>query len=627
MRPPPALDYNAWSEQERQVAVGTSATPGRWRSQPYQGPVMAALSDPRADGVLFVACSQGGGKTEICLNAVGYHVAHDPASVLVVEPNLEMAEALSKDRLAPMIAATPALRACVPEPRSRDSGNTLRHKIFPGGHVTIVGANSAAGLAMRPIRVLVADEIDRYPASAGSEGDPLNLAEARTTSFWNARKLYVSSPGNRGTSRSEVLWERSDQAEYEVPCPDCGQHQPLVWANVQWDRGDQGEHLPETASYVCEHCGSCWDDVTRWRASRRGEFRQRKPFVGLYAFRMNALGVIGRKLEPIVKQWLAAQGKPELLRVFVNTVLAEWYEEKYEKVDEKGIRREPFPERDGIRLAPMGVAVLTAGVDLQDNRIEVAVDGWGSEEEWWRIEHHVLDGDPSSAALWADLWRLLSRPRQMERGGEDYIRATGVDTGGHHTQMAYAFCRPRIRVQTQDGRLAYVFALKGQDGPGQVWPRDASRNNIAKIPLWNIKVDSAKELLYARLQKVLEPGPGYIHIPDSQEFGERWAKQLTAEKVTTKTNTKGYPVRVWSLRSAGMRNEALDTSVYSYAALCGLRAMGLDLEQECEALEARPVFHAPPPEDLAAPPPAQRPATRKERRGGRWVDERRDWMR
>lgn len=631
LRPPPDLGYNGWAEKYRVVPVGTSPEPGPWRSRPWQRAVFDALDDPTCEGVLFLAASQRGGKTECVLCVIGRHVHHDPAPILIVEPTVEMAQALSKDRLAPMIEQTPVLRERVAEKKSRDSDNTILHKGFLGGHLTLVGANSPSGLAMRPIRVAVFDEIDRYPASAGSEGDPLKIAERRTVAFWNRKKLWVTSPGTRGISRSELIWMRSDQQEFGVSCPDCGEWQVLRWDQVQWERDADGRHLPETAGYVCKHCGVVWDDATRWRASAAGECRAQAPYSGIHAIRMNALAVPGQKLSELVAEWLEAQGKPELLKVFVNTVLCDWWEEKYHSVSEDGLRREAYPMRGDRRLAPRGVAVLTAGVDVQDDRLEVAIDGWGRGEEWWRIEHRVLHGDPSSNALWIALWDLLCRPIDMDRGGVDWIRATGLDTGGHHTQRAYEFVRPRTRTITPDGRLAYVFALKGSAGAGHVWPRTASVDNVAKVPVWVVKVDQAKELIYARLQKVIEPGAGYIHIPDAPEFGESWAKQLTAEKYVERTDRKGFPVRQWALKSTGRRNEALDCAVYSYSALCGLKAMGLDLDAEADAvarlIESGAVSGpAAPAATPPAPTPAAVPNTRARRRAERWIDERSDWL-
>ena len=556
------------------------------------------MAETGVEGVCAIWCSQGG-KTELTLNVIGYHIRHDPAPILYQAETVEKARAFSKDRIAPMIRDTPTLRERVRQARSRDSGNTVLHKQFLRGHLTMVGANSAAGLSMRPIRILLCDEFAGYPPSAGSEGDPVRLAEARTVSFWNARKLWITSPRWAG-DRSHRLWERSDQRRWFVRCPDCNTRQYLRWPQVQWEKDEDGEHDPATTVYACEHCGAGWSDAKRWRAVRKGEWRPTASFRGIRGYHMPALAVLGRRLAPMVQQWLDAQGHPPQLQVFIHTVLAEWWDEQYQTVDSTGLlgRREEYPERDGAPMVPRSAVVMTAGIDLHDDRIEVQVEGWGRGEENWKLEYHVLYGDPSAKELWDELWELLCRPRALERGGVDYIRATCLDTGGHHTLAAYEFCRPRFRVPTPDGLRAYVFAIRGASRPGrELWPREPSRNNKGKLPVYTLNVDAAKESIYTRLQKVLEPGPGYIHFPTV--FKERYFEQLTAEKVVTRYDRGGFPKRVWELKSDGARNEGLDTAVYAMAALEGLKMMGFDLEAWAGDIETR--GEGPGPESVSKP--------------------------
>lgn len=608
------------------MPVGTSPEPGRWRSRTYQSEVLRSISDPSVEGTLYIGCSQGGGKTEIILDAAAYFMGHDPAPILIVEPNLDMAGSLSKDRLAPMIRETPALSERVKDPRTRDSGNTVRHKEFPGGHVTIVGANSAAGLAMRPIRVVLFDEIDRYPPSAGTEGDPLSLAQTRASAFWNRVFVYCTSPGRKG-GRSWRLWEKSDRREFYVPCPDCEHAQVLRWSQVQWDKDVQGEAQPETAAYACERCGVLWDDATRWRAIDRGEYRATHAGSGkVRGFRLPAMAVQGWKLSALVSEWYECEGNPEKRKVFVNTRLCEWWEEEYDTVDETGLlaRRKKYPEVEGRIAVPSEVALLTAGVDVQDNRFEATLYGWGSGEEVWTIAHAVIYGDPATPTSWDEVDAWLRQPWPRESGGVDYIRGACVDTGGHHTQAAYDFCGPRFRLPTPDGGRAFVFAIKGQHGAGEVWPRKPSKATT-KVPLWPIRVDPAKEQVYGRLA-IAEPGPGYVHFCD--ELEDAFFVGLTAEKVTTRVNRRGFPERFWELRHEGMRNEPLDCAVYAYAALCGLRANGFDLEAEVARLPTRPVFR--PPEGSAPAPIGKRepvPERPRRRRGRGWINPSRDWIR
>jgi len=617
------------------VPVGTSPEPGIWRSKPYQREVLDACTDSSVRGVAFIACSQGGGKTETLINAVGYYVDHDPSPILLVEPTVEMAEALSKDRLVPMIRASG-----LPISDSRESGNTIRHKVFPGGHLTLVGANSAAGLSMRPIRVLLLDEIDRFPASAGTEGDPISLAEARTSAFWNARKVVATSPGfkgdpdGKGGSRSWSFWYMTDRCEFYVPCPSCSHEQFLEWSHVHWEKDEAtGAHRPETATYVCAACGEAWEDRQRYAAIRRGAYRATNPGseTGWRGFRLPAMAVLGRALEPMVRQWLQAQGHPEQLKAFKNTVLAEWYEEHYHALDETGLlsRREVQIEVGGVPEVPAVCAVVTAGVDVQEApaRVEISSWAWATGEESWLLEHEVILGDPAGPALWLALEAYLRRPWPRAVGGLDYTRGICIDTGGHHTQAAYDYCRPRFRLLTPDQGSAFTFAIKGRAGPGEIWPRHPSRA-IKHLPMWPILVDPAKEMLYGRLG-LASPGPGYVHLPTTVD--ERYCKGLVGEKAEDVVDKKGRSRRAWRPKSAGVRLEPLDCAVYAYAALCGLRAMGFDLELEAAKLPMRPVFtpqagvvpsaSAPP----AAPAGPARPAYREPKR--QWIEPRRDWLR
>jgi len=627
LRPPSPLTGSEWAEARRIVPVGTSPEPGRWRSKPYQREVLDAITDPEVEGVVYIGCSQGAGKTELLLVAAGYYIDHEPSPILVVEPNVEMAEALSKDRLAPMILAS-GLK--VSDVRSRDSGNTIRHKVFPGGHITLVGANSAAGLAMRPVRVVLFDEVDRYPPSAGTEGDPVKLAEVRTSAFWNARKVTVTSPGYKG-GRSDGLWEMTDRCEYEVACFRCGHEQALRWPQVQWQKDGAGEPVFASAVYVCDSCGESWEDRQRWEAIRRGKYRPTAPCTGWRGFRLPAMAVIGRKLAPMVRQWYEAQGHPELLKVFKNTVLAEWWEEQYHSLDETGLlaRREVRIQIGGVPEVPSPCALLTAGVDVQEApaRLEVSAYAWGTGKESWLLEHQVIHGDPATPATWDALDVYLRRTWPRERGGVEFIRGACVDTGGHHTQAAYDYCGPRFRLPTPDGGRAFIFAIKGQAGAGEVWPRHASKVT-RKVPLWPIRVDPAKERIYGRLG-IAEPGPGYVHLPMTVD--ERFCRGLVAEKIEITTDRKGRLRRAWKLKTAGLRNEPLDCAVMAYAALLGLEAMGFDLELEVSQLplrrvfspQAGPVQSAPEtPADLAGP---ARPAYREPR--SQWIEPRRDWLR
>lgn len=619
LRPPPKLTLSEWADQHRILSRG-AAEAGPWRTArvPYMREVMDCFTDPLVERVVCKFASQLAKTEGAVLNPVGYFIDQDPAHILIVEPREFDAKKTSKKRLAPMIRDCPRLRGKVKDPRARDSENTILEKEFPGGSLTLAGANSPAGLAGDYIRVLLFNEVSRFPASAGAEGDPVEIAEARTTTFPNRKIGMNSSPTDEGVCRITKAFEDSDQRSYFVPCPKCGAMQTLRWAQVRWQRNGEGDHLPETARYYCDQCDAPWTEGERHEAVRSGEWVAAKEFVETAGFHLNALYApwANLSLPKLAAKWLKARHRPMMLKAFINTVLGEVWKDRYETVHhDLGKRRERYPLREGRAVVPVGVIVMTAGVDVQDDRLECQVKGYGLEDERWALQYHVLDGDPSTSAPWLDLWELLCRPLEMERGGSDYIRATAVDTG-HHTLRAYDFCRPRARVQTADGRLAYVFAIKGQGGTtGDVWVAQPNRANKGKIPLYTVRVDPAKEALYTSLQKRLEPGPGYLHFPlevaAGKAFDQEYFDQLTSEVVVTRSDPRGFEKRVWELRAEGRRNEALDTSNYADAAFYGLARMGLDLEREAAriAVEAK----------LGPPPDAstQKSSTAAKRKGKR----------
>ena len=506
---------------------------------------MDAISNPAIRDVVVMAGAQVG-KTEMLLNCIGFHIAHDPSPILVVQPTLEMAQSFSKDRLAPMLRDTPALRGKVKDPRSRDANNTTTHKVFPGGHISLVGSNSASGLASRPIRIVLCDEVDRYPASAGSEGDPIQLARKRSATFFNRKIAMVSTPTNKGASRVESAFEESDKRRFFVPCEDCGYEQTLRWANVRWDK-DQ----PETACYVCEECGSVWDDAKRYRAVRRGEWHATEEYKGIAGFHINGIYSPWTPLADAVRDFLSAKRMPETLRVWTNVYLAESWEDQGERVDDYDVaqRAEEVTEYLDER-----VEIITAGVDCQDDRLEIEVVGWGKDEESWSVDYRTLYGDPSTPQIWADLDSVLSQKYETEDGRELIIRSACIDSGGHYTQSVYNYVRPR------EGKR--IFAIKGMAGEQRPIVSRPSKNNIGKIKLFTLGVDNIKELIFSRLKITIE-GAGYCHFPDNRP--DEYFKQLAAsEKIVTRFH-KGFPKREFV--KTRNRNEALDCRVYAYGAL------------------------------------------------------------
>jgi len=551
---------------------------------------MDAVDEPGVRGVVALWCSQGG-KTELTLNLIGRHVEHDPAPILYMAEKTGKAEAFSKDRLATMIRDTPALCSIFAPARSRDSGNTILHKSFPGGHVTMVGSNSPADLSMRPIRVFIADEFAGYHESAGTEGDPLKLGETRTSEFWNRVLFYITSPRWKA-DRSEKLWLKSDQRRWFVPCPDCKKLQYLKWEQVHF-KNDQGESDPEAARYVCEHCGSLWDNRKRWGAIRRGRWKATAPFRGWAGFHMPAWSVLNRRLEDIVEKWLDAQGDRSALQVVINTLFAEWWEGmEGEGPDENEIRKRAYAWNlpDDTQV-PEGVALLTLGADTQADRVEYEVVGWAPDLESWSIRYGVIHGDfRKDRNVGKDLDELLRRPWIHERGFPLYIRAAGIDTGGTSTQAVYEWVKPRLRQPLPNGQSQFVFGLKGHNEPGRpVWvgpaARGKGRRRLPRRNLWLVGTTACKDHVAALLSRAA-PGPGFAHFPDDRP--PWYFEGLTSEHPVLR-RSRGRRVHFWEPRHGRRVTEPWACRNYAYAVLVGIQddPFLLDLEGEAKVVTAR----------------------------------------
>lgn len=543
--PPPDLTVSQWADLYRRLSSESSAEPGQWRTDraPYQRDIMDAINDPAVETVVVMTSAQVG-KTELLLNIIGYHIDYDPAPIMVMQPTLQMAQAFSKDRLAPMLRDSPALHGKVADARSRDSGNTVLHKSFPGGHITMVGANSPSGLASRPIRILLADEVDRFPTSAGAEGDPLTLAEKRTTTFWNRKKVYVSTPTIKGVSRIEAAYLGSSQEEWCLPCPTCGTYQPLTWAQIRFD----------DVSMECIECGARHGEFD-WK-SGQGKWIAKDSNQRVRGFHLNELASPWKRWSKIIEEFMEAKrGGTEMLKAWVNTTLGETWEEQGDGVESDDLikRRETYDCE-----VPDGVLILTAGVDVQDDRLEVEVVGWGVGKESWGIKYQRFYGDPGQPAIWQQLDEFLSGMWKYSDGTTIGIACTCIDSGGHFTQQVYDFCKPREHRR--------IFAIKGQGGEGIPLVGRANRTNRKRVALFPIGVDTGKELILSRL-KVEYEGPGYCHFPREQEKGydETYFQGLTSEQRVLRMH-KGRPRHEWKKRP-GTRNEPIDCRNYATAAL------------------------------------------------------------
>ena len=562
LKPPPEITLSQWADQFRFLPSEAAAEPGRWRTSraPYQKEIMNAITDIHIKKVVVMSASQMGKTDCAILNPVGYYVHYDPSPIMAMEPTLQMAEDLSKDRISTMIRDTPVLRKRIND-KSRTSGNTIMHKVFPGGHITLVGANSPASLASRPIRVLLADELDRYPPTAGKEGDPLFLAEQRTKTFWNKKTVVTSTPTIKGASRIETEYLNSTMGRWTVPCPCCGAYQTLEWSKIVFD----SEHFMEgqkDVSMVCEACGVLSGEA-EWREQfQYGRYHEEHPERETKGFALNGLASTFSAWADIVQKFLEAnaeakKGNIEPLKSWTNTEMGETWEQEGESIEAEDImaRLEEY-----VAEVPEQVLYITCGVDVQDDRFEFEFVGWGIGKESWGIEYNILYGNTERMEVWQELDAHLQRTFRKSDGTTLTVFRTCIDSGGHRTNQAYKFCKQR--------EYRGIFAIKGKGGFDVPFIGKPSTANREQTKLFTIGVDTGKSLVMDRLG-VKHPGPGYCHFPQGEEkgYGPDYFKGLTAEKRVL-TYRKGQAMYTWELKNKSFRrNEPLDIRDYATAAL------------------------------------------------------------
>lgn len=551
LSPPPELTVSQWADNYRKLSQEASSEPGQWNTNraPYQREIMDAVNDAGCEEVIIMSSAQVG-KTELLLNVIGYYIDYDPSPILCLQPTLEMAQTFSKDRLAPMLRDTPVLRGKVKDARARDSGNTILHKTFPGGHITMAGANSAAGLASRPIKIVLMDEIDRYPASAGTEGNPIKLAEKRTTTFWNRKKIKVSTPTIKGRSQIENEFLSSSMEEWNVPCPCCGKYQPYEWGRIHFS----------DVTMECKFCGERLKEM-EWKENP-GKWIAAKDNKKKRGFHLNEMASPWKHWDEIIAEFkeanreLKEHGDVGKMKVWINTTLGETWEEKGEAADEDVLlkRRERYTAD-----LPDGVLLVTAGVDVQDDRFEVEITGWGKGYESWGILYRKIPGDMEKEETWDKLERFLDMELYFENKNSLLIACTCIDTGGHFTTQAYKFLKKMEKKQKR------IFGIKGMGGEGIPLVNKISTNNIEKVKIFLLGVDSGKEILMTRL-KTVDEGPGYCHFPINADRGydETYIKGLSSEQRVIHFK-EGRPVLKW-VKKSGARNEPLDLRNYSTAA-------------------------------------------------------------
>lgn len=569
LKPEPQMTVTEWADAHR-ILPGTNAEPGPWRTSrvPYLGAIMDCLSTASpVERVVLMKGAQTGG-TEAGLNAIGYWIAHAPGLILAVWPSIDMVRRNSRTRIEPLIDRTPALKAKIAPARAKDPGNTIGLKEFPGGALVMTGANSATGLRSTPARYLVLDEVDAFPADADGEGDPVALAVQRTVTFRGRRKIFlISTPTEAGVSRIEKAYAESDQRRYFVPCPHCGTHQALAWRGVTWPEGE-----PRKAFYACEACGGVIEEADKPAMLAKGEWRPTAEGDGLTAgFHLSALYSPFESWGEIAADFLTSKRDHVRLKAWTNLKLGEPYEDRDtaplapDTLQQRGEEAEPA----WTELLPAGVVAITAGVDTQDDRIEVEFVGWGKGEESWSLDYEILHGDTSRPDVWRALDRLLLRRFRHPKAIPDLpILATAIDSGGHRTDMVMTFSAERLNRR--------VWAIKGRGGPGvPVWPKRPPKLRRANLaPVHIVGVDTLKHGLLARL-RIEDGGAGACHWPVDRDY--LWFTGIVAERPVRRW-TKGVARLEWVL-DPGVRNEPLDCRVYATAALHGLYAAGMSMQE------------------------------------------------
>jgi phage terminase large subunit GpA-like protein len=500
--------------------------------------------------------------TELMNNLIGYMIHMEPSAILVKYPTLDAAKGFSKEKLEPMVNDNPVLSERIRGSRERDSGNTILQKTFAGGFIRIAGANSPSGLRRASCRVVLQDEIDSDPISAGKEGDPCTLADKRAANFSNAVKVKMSTPTIKGQSKIWKLLEDSDFRTWRAVCPHCSQAQELTWSGVRWDKDAEEKALPETAWYQGT-CGCRWSDIDRQRAIMRGSWKARQPFKGRRGYHLSGLyRLMGHKpqftsmLHEFAVEFLEAKaGGPERMKAWINTFLAEPSEEEFEKIDEKAIvaRAEDY---DPETLLPAGVLRIEAAADVQEDRIEFEFIGYGEGEETWGLGYHVIHGDTQADKVWEELDLALTKTFKHPCGKVMGAETTFIDSGARQDRVLQ-FTGPR--------RSRGIFACKGYNSAGKQIPvmqRKPSINNKRKVHQWIVGVTAAKTVLYSRLMLPV-PGAGSMHFPKGFGYDARYFRQLTSERRMVRYS-HGKPYYIYE--ADGRRNEPLDIRVYALAA-------------------------------------------------------------
>jgi phage terminase large subunit GpA-like protein len=604
--PLPDIKPSEWAEG-RIVLPPPVSRPYHAAEAPYQPGILDSVREPGIHTVVAMMSAQVG-KTIMEAILCAYFMKHRPSPILGVLPSIEDARDYKDEQLGPLLEETPELADLVLPPAGARSKNTKTRIRFRGGYLALVGSNSHSGMARRTVRFVLADEVDKWKIITGAGGDQLTRLRMRFGNVRDGVMVVTSTPLETGMSVVETEFLRSDQRRFFVPCPSCNAMQTLRWRDrgpdgklgarrLVWERDGDGRAVPGSERYLCEKCDHEIEE--RWKQAmlQAGDWRATAVGLpGIAGFALNQLYSPWRHWIALREQWDAAQDSPGRLRVFINEVLGETFDEDPTPSVELGGRREVY----GCEV-PAGVGCLTAAVDTQDNWLECIVKGWGAGQESWLIAHVQFLGDPNTTAPWLELVKFLRRPFIHATGAKLYVMATTVDTQGHKTDAVYTFCRGQLAAGRRVLPIRGASASQKAAGRQKEFIGLPSRNNAYRVPLYTLNVDVGKDMVFGRM-KLQAPGPGYMHIPDWAE--DEYLDQLAKSEKAIRKYVNGRPFKVYV--PLGPRTEGLDLEVYNLAALHMLGKDFIDkLGETAAAIRADTVID-----------PAPRPAGRRMRSSG-----------
>lgn len=542
----PRLNLWQWADKYRVLTKETAAEAGQWNTSrtPYMYEPMEMIGNKTTERVIIKSSAQVG-KSELILNASGNIIHTDPRSFIIIQPTIDLAESFSEERLTPMLKATPCLKNKIAEDKSRDKKNTILKKSFDGGFLVLVGANAPANLASRPVGVIFADEIDRYPLSAGKEGDPLSLALKRTTTFFDKKIILVSTPTLKGASRIAQLYDEGSRGEWCLPCPKCGEYQPL-----EFERFNLQDNTIICLEKNCQKSSNEFE----WKSkSHLGKWIHEDPTNPKKSYHLNAFASPWVRWSEIAEEYNSKKNDEEQLKVFYNTTLGL----EFEPSGDVGKPQELYNLRESYKLVPTQVSKLTCGVDTQGNRLEYEIKGWGENNEMWGIKKGIIFGDPETQEPWEKLEEILKDSYEKEDGESLKIAMTFVDSGGHSTRQVYFNCAKML------GKGIKVFPIKGEGKVGKDVISRIKQLKEYRTNLILLGVNDCKTTILSICKPDSTNFRAHFTDDPSKGYNLEYFNQLFAEKYEpVKQDGKIY----YKWVSIRKRNEALDCSVYAYAA-------------------------------------------------------------